>query len=65
MNLELKPRYWAILNEGMEQAFIPLKLANNEKEAVEFYKNHVLNKWQRERYSEFDYEVKAVISYVC
>lgn len=65
MNLELKPRYWSILNEGIEQAFIPLKFANNEKEAVEYYKNHVLNRWQRERFRKFDYEAKAVVSYVC
>lgn len=65
MNLELKPRYWSILNEDVEQAFIPLKFAKNEEEAVEYYKNKVLNRWQRERYSEFKYKAKAVVSYVC
>ena len=65
MNIELKPRYWAILNDGIEQAFLPLKFANNKNEAVEYYKNKVLNDWQKERYKNFNYEAKAVISYVC
>ena len=65
MNLELKPKYWAILNEGIEQAFIPLKFANNKEEAIEYYKKNVLNRWERERYSKFSYEAKAVVSYVC
>ena len=65
MNIELKPRFWAILNEGIEQAFLPLKFANNEEEAVEYYKNKVLNRWQRERFQNFEYKAKTVVSYVC
>jgi len=65
MNIELKPRFWAILNGGIEQAFLPLKFANNEEEAVEYYKNNVLNRWQKERYVDFNYEAKAAVSYVC
>ena len=61
MNIELKPRYWAILNDGIEQAFLPLKFANNKNEAVEYYKNKVLNDWQKERYKNFNYEANAVI----
>lgn len=65
MNLEIKPRYWAVMIDGIEQSFIPLKFAKNEKEAIEYFKNNVLNKWQKERYNKFDYEAKPVASYVC
>ena len=64
MSVELKPRFWAILNGGIEQAFIPLKFANKE-DAVEYYRNNVLNRWQRERYVNFNYEARPIVSISC
>jgi hypothetical protein len=52
--------YWCILNCGIEQAFIPFSYAKNENEAIDYYKNFVLNKWQRERYKKFTYTAKVI-----
>ncbi len=63
MSFELKPKYWAILNQNMEIAFIPIKCAKNKVEAIRYYRENVLNQWQRERYKEFEYTAKPVVSY--
>jgi hypothetical protein len=58
--IELKPKYWSISIDGIEQCFFPIDWAPDKKEAESVWRNRILNQWERENYKKYKIEAAKI-----